>query len=377
MLRTRYLIASLLRNSRKTVAVPSAPPQERASSGFDWRHASAPFALTVAAAFLLLHTQAVSGQSGQEGPELLVANQGDHTMGIVDPRSGQQVAAIPEQDKVVHGHEVIASPDGRTAYLPMYGNVGVGHAGADGTEMLVIDIPDRKITGKVDFGHGVRPHCPIINPADGMLYVTTELDDTVSIIDPKTLKIVGTVPTGQKESHMLVISSDGRRGYTANVGPGTVSVLDLQGRKTVAVIKISGETQRISISPDNKMVFTADQNQPRLAVIDTASNTVKTWVSLPASGYGTAPTKDGRYLLVAVPKTNQVSVVDLKTLEVVRNVDVAPSPQEVLVRPDGKFAYVSCNKSGQIAEIDLSTWKVQKMIKAGAGADGLAWASAT
>ena len=88
----------------------------------------------------------------------------------------------------------------------------------------------------VDFGHGVRPHCPVYDRASGMLYVTTELDQTVTIIDPQTLKIVGTVPTGQKESHMLVISRDGRFGYTSNVGAGSVSVLDLHARKTVAII---------------------------------------------------------------------------------------------------------------------------------------------
>ena len=331
-------------------------------------------ALPLVAAFMLLHSRVVTGKNVQS-PEILVANQGDHTMGIVDPRSGEQIAVVDEQNKAIHGHEVIASPDGTIAYMPMYGNVGVGRAGLNGSEMLVINIPERKIISKVDFGHGVRPHCPIFNPVDGMLYVTTELDDTVTVINPKTLKIVGTIPTGQKESHMLAISSDGRRGYTANVGPGTVSVLDLQARKTLAIIKISDETQRISISRDNKMVFTADQKQPRLAVIDTASNKVKSWVALPASGYGTAPTLDGRYLLVAVPKTNQVAVVDLKSLEVVRKIDVAPHPQEVLIRPDDKVAYVSCNSAGEIAAIDLTTWKVQKLIKAGAGADGLAWAS--
>ena len=79
------------------------------------------------------------------------------------------------------------------------------------------------------FGHGVRPHLPVFGPKDGMLYVTTELDQSITIIDPKTLKIVGSIPTGQPESHMLAISHDGRRGYTANVGPGTVSVLDMTG----------------------------------------------------------------------------------------------------------------------------------------------------
>jgi YVTN family beta-propeller protein len=111
--------------------------------------------------------------------------------------------------------------------VPIYGSSGVGKPGTDGREMVVIDIPSRKVTGKVDFGHGVRPHCPVYDRASGMLYVTTELDQTVTIIDPKTLKIVGTVPTGQKESHMLVISRDGKRGYTSNVGAGSVSVLDM------------------------------------------------------------------------------------------------------------------------------------------------------
>lgn len=331
---------------------------------------------TIAFGSLLYAAPPRGTQEAKQNPELLVANQGDHTVGIIDPATDAQIAAVPEQDDQIHAHEVIASPDGRTAYAPMYGNVGVGHAGLNGREMLVIDIPTHKVINKVDFGHGVRPHCPKIGPIDKLLYVTTELDNTVTIIDPNSLKIIGTIPTGQKESHMLAISSDGRRGYTANVGPGTVSVLDLQARKTIAVIPVSSSTQRISISRDNSMVFTSDQAQPRLAVIDTASNSIKTWVPLPAFGYGTASTIDGRYLLVAVPKTHQVAVVDLGSMKVVRTLDVSPSPQEVLVRPDGKIAYVSCNKSGEIAVIDLSTWKVEAPIKAGRGADGLAWASA-
>ena len=98
--------------------------------------------------------------------------------------------------------------------------------------MVVIDIAAGKVVGNLDFGHEVRPHLPVFGPKDGLLYVTTELDQAVTIVDPKTLKMVGSIPTGQPESHMLAISHDGRRGYTANVGPGTVSVLDMQARKT-------------------------------------------------------------------------------------------------------------------------------------------------
>jgi YVTN family beta-propeller protein len=316
---------------------------------------------------------AAAGSAGTS-PSLLVVNQGDKNLSIVDPATDQQVATVSENETDVHGHEIIASPDGRKAYVPIYGSVGVGKPGIDGQKLLVIDIPARKVVGNIDFGHGVRPHCPVYDARRNVLYVTTELDQTVSIIDPKTLKIVGTIPTGQKESHMLVLSHDGRFGYTANVGAGTVSVLDLAKRRLVKVIPISAETQRISISEDDRMVFTSDQTKPQLAVIDTSTNKVKAWVPLETTGYGTAPTKDGRWLLVTMPAAKKVAIVDLSTLKVVRTIDVPPTPQEVLMRPDGKVAYVSCNKSGQVAVIDLSQWKVHALITTGRGADGLAWA---
>jgi YVTN family beta-propeller protein len=308
-------------------------------------------------------------------PMLVATNQGDRDLSIIDPVATKQVATVPEGG--ITGHEVATSPDGRTAYVPIYGNSGVGKPGTDGHEMVVIDIPSRTVTGKVDFGHAVRPHCPVYDRASGLLYVTTELDQTVTIIDPKTLKIVGTVPTGAKESHMLVISRDGHWGYTSNVGAGSVSVLDLKGRKTVAVIPISSESQRIAISNDDKMVFTSDQTKPQMAVIDTATNKIKTWVQLPGVGYGTSPTPDGKLLLVVIPKSNQLAAVDLATLQVVHTVTVAEDPVKVLASPDGKVAYVSCSKSKQIAVVDLAQWKVNTLIDAGAGVDGLAWAAPT
>src|ERR1700733_6376688 len=147
--------------------------------------------------------------------------------------------------------------------------------------MLVIDLPSRSIVGDIEFGHGVRPHLPVLDPVSGLLYVTTELDKSVTVVDPRTRKIVGAVPTGQEESHMLALSHDGRLGYTANVGPGTVSVLDMVGRKTLAVIPVATEVQRIAISNDDKLVFTSDQEKPQLVAIDTATNKVKTLVPLP------------------------------------------------------------------------------------------------
>jgi YVTN family beta-propeller protein len=331
-------------------------------------HFLLPLLLTLAMSY---DSQSRPASSGKEW--LLAANKGEHTLGLIDPSAGRQLATVDVGG--VTGHEVIASPDGRLAYVPIYGNSGVGLPGTDGSTLAVIDIASRKVIGNVDFGHGVRPHCPLINPKDKLLYVTTEIDQAVTIIDPATLKVVGKVPTGTSESHMLAIAHDGRRGYTANVGPGSVSVLDLEGRKTITTIPVASKIQRIGISVDDRLVFTADQAKPQMAVIDTATNKLKTWVSLPAVGYGATPTPDGHWLVVPLRDGKQVAVIDLGSMKVAHTIDVPANPQEVLVSRDGGKAYVSCDASQKVAVIRTSDWTVEKLIDAGRGVDGLAWAA--
>jgi DNA-binding beta-propeller fold protein YncE len=313
-----------------------------------------------------------AASAGAQTGRLLVAQKGDRSLAIVDPAAGKVIANVAENG--ITGHEVAGSPDGRLAFVPIYGNSGVGKPGTDGNNIVVVDVAAHKLVGNIQFDHGVRPHCAVFGPKDGLLYVTTELDRAITIIDPKTLKIVGSIPTGQPESHMLALSHDGLRGYTANVGPGTVSVLDIKARKTLTIIPVSGNTQRIAISNDDRWVFTADQTQPRMAVIDTATNKVTNWVKIDGLGYGSAVTKDGRWLLVAVPDQNKVDVIDLRTMTLAHAVDVGKSPQEVLVGPDGKSAYVSCAGANEVAEIDLATWTLKRTIATGNVTDGLGWA---
>jgi YVTN family beta-propeller protein len=298
---------------------------------------------------------------------LLVVNQGDQSMSLVDPEAGVQIGKVKTNE--IRAHEVTASLDGRLAYLPIYGNSGVGKPGTDGSSVEIVDLEKQAVVGKIDVG-AVRPHWVKFGP-DGMLYVSAELDQAVDVLDPQQQKKVGSIPTGQPESHMVVISHDGRRAYTANVDAGTVSVLDLEARKTIKVIHVADVVQRISISQDGRWVFTADQKRPRLAVIDTATNEISSWIDLPAIAYGTAATLDGKWLLVTLQTANQVAVVDLSQMKVARTVPVGADPVQILVRPG--TAYVSCTKDGNVAVLNLENWKVEEMIATGPGADGLAW----
>src|SRR5712664_4907739 len=74
------------------------------------------------------------------GGLLVVANQKEHTVLVVDPDNRRELAKISVG---VNGHEVTVSNDGRFAYVPIYGNSGVGRPGTDGSTIDVIDLQER------------------------------------------------------------------------------------------------------------------------------------------------------------------------------------------------------------------------------------------
>src|SRR6266404_7125009 len=115
-------------------------------------------ALIVASFSLLVFLVAKSGNSAPPSSGLLVvANQKEHTLLLVDPYSRHELAKISVG---VNGHEVAVSPDARFAYVPIYGNSGVGRPGTDGATIDIIDLQQHKLASTIDLGKPLRPHQP-------------------------------------------------------------------------------------------------------------------------------------------------------------------------------------------------------------------------
>lgn len=300
---------------------------------------------------------------------LLVANQFEHTLLIIDPDSRKTMAKVGVD---INGHEVIASPDGKYAYVPIYGNSGVGKPGTDGSTVEVIDIAAGRAIHIIDLGKPVRPHCVKFG-ADGLLYISAELAKAVDVVDPNTRKVMAEIPTGQVDSHMFVVTPDGSRAYTANVFAGNVSVLDLRKHSLLTTIPVAGEIQRISISPDGRKVYTHDQEKPRIAVIDAATNAISTWWTVPSIVYSSAPTPDGHWL-IANALAGKIFVLDTSSGKLAHSYDIPAASGEVLVLPDGSRAFVSCPQAGTIEVLNLKTWQLESPIQLTKGVDGLAFA---
>jgi len=301
---------------------------------------------------------------------LLVVCKGDQALEVIDLASGTTTARITASGFTPH--EVAATPDGIRAYLPIYSDVFLGQPGTDGRHIDVIDLVGMRVADGIPIEFASRPHCAAVG-RDGLLYVGTELDESVSVFDPSSRARIGRLPTGRPQSHMFTLSPDGSRAYTANVDTGSVSIIDVATESLVQVIEVAGVINRISVTSDGSTLFCADQEQSRLAVIDVATTDVR-WIDLPSRAFGTAATPDGGSLIIALRGASQIGVIDLASRRLVAQIDVPSYPQEIVLHPDGSHAYSACDAARQVVEVDLTRTEVSRTFATGADADGMCWA---
>jgi DNA-binding beta-propeller fold protein YncE len=119
-------------------------------------------------------------------------NKSEHTASLIDPDSGKTLAKLP----VGRGpHEVIVSPDGRTAFVSNFGPYGICPAGdtmckTPGNTITVLDLAERKVRRHTTTGTNKGQHGSVISRDGKHVWVTSETPKSLLEIDAATGKIV-------------------------------------------------------------------------------------------------------------------------------------------------------------------------------------------
>src|SRR5206468_4476484 len=155
---------------------------------------------------------------------IVASNMRDNTATVIDASSGKVVATLPTGEAP---HEVATTHDGRWAVVSNYGT-----RERPGNSITVIDVAHAAVARTIDLGEYRRPHGMAFFPGDTLLAVTSEASRAVLLVDFRTGKLVGTVPTGQRASHMLAMSSSANELFTTNIADNSISQLDEANRAT-------------------------------------------------------------------------------------------------------------------------------------------------
>jgi YVTN family beta-propeller protein len=335
--------------------------------------------LTIAALALMMligpgEGPPVLAQAGQTAaatkvaPMLLVLNKAEGSLAIVDPVALKVVARVATGEGP---HEVVASADGRTAYVSNYG------AEKPGNSISVIDLAARKEVKRVDLGPLMRPHG--LAERDGKLFFTAEVSRVVARLDPSTGQVDWLVGTGQNVCHMLVHHPTRKVIYTANILSDTVSVIELDKPQQpgppprITTINVGSQPEGIDVSPDGRELWVGTRADGGVSIIDTETNKIKETIKPGGMPIRVKFTPDGKYVLISSPTTGDLAVFDAATRKELKRFPVGEAAVGIVVASDSRRAYVASMAAGKVTAINLENMTVAGSVETGQAPDGLAW----
>jgi YVTN family beta-propeller protein len=299
---------------------------------------------------------------------LLALSKSDHILAIIDPVTLKVIARVPVG---ADPHEVIASADGKTAYVSIYG-------GGSLHELSVIDLVAQKPLPTIDTRPLMGPHG--LTFADGKVWFSAEGSKAVGRYDPATNKFDWAMGTGENRTHMIYVTGDGKKVYTTNVSAGTVSILeDIKSGSSYkewvqTVIPVAKGSEGFDVSPDGRELWTAGSDDGTISIIDIAAKQVRDKIDAKAVGANRLKfTPDGKRVLVTSLKIGDLFIYDAASHQELKRLNIGHGAAGILVDDDGSRAFIGCTGDNYVAVINLKTLEVTGHIDI-RGADGLAWA---
>lgn len=317
---------------------------------------------------------------------LLVLEKNGAQLDIIDPVSLRIVAKLPAgQDP----HEVIASADGKVAYISNYGGLN-----SPLHMITVVDLVAQKVLPAIDLGplHGAHG----LSFAGGELYFTAEPNKVIGRYDPASRKVDWVMGTGQDRTHMIWVARSLDRIVTSNVNSGTVSIIEpgvqpgtagSGNQKTWEVTNVPAGrgSEGFDVSPDGKQIWTANAQDGTVTIIDFATKKPIQTVPISVKRANRLKfTPNGKYVLVSggvgrpgtAPSAPAVSLVvlDAATRKEVKQLALGGNAAGILMDPAGGRAFVAVSGGNKVVVVDLNRLSVTNEISPVGQPDGMAWA---
>jgi len=297
---------------------------------------------------------------------LLVLSKGDLTLSIVDPSTLKVIAHMPSGPDP---HEVIASADGKTAYISNYGG-GAYHT------ITVVDLIAPKTTGTIDLGALNGPHGLMF--VGGKLWFTAEGAKVVGSYDPATKQIDLVLGTGQNRTHMVYVTEDLKRIVTSDVASATMTIIDKsaggRGGPNWEETHVAVGRGAEGFDVRGMELWAANAQDGTISILDLAQKKVTQTLDAHVNSANRLKfTTDGKLALVSVLNGPDLSIFDVASRTLKKKIPIGHGAAGIEMSPDGSRAFVACTPDSYVVVVDLKSLKETAHIDAGKNPDGMAW----
>ncbi len=272
-----------------------------------------------------------------DGSKMYVINSSNNTVSIVDIATNQ-VTGIVSNGNFLGPISIALTPDGTKAYVTNLSNSTVS----------VIDVTTDTVTGLVLNPNFNLPNDVAFAPDGSKAYVVN-IGGTVSIIDPSTDTVIGSVTGVFNTPAHIAFTPDGTKAYVTTPGDDTVTIVNV-ATDTVSGIVANGNfdiPSMVVVTPNGTRAYVSNTDNSTVSVIDVATDTA---IGIITGGtfntqVGLAVTHDSSFLYISDSTTSRVFFASTATNAVVGAVSeptvMFNNPTFISITPDDQYAYVS------------------------------------
>lgn len=309
--------------------------------------------------FMILLAAMLAAVPETTEPMLVVANKHDDTLSFIGLASLEVMESIPTGP---NPHEMAITPDQRFMYLSNYA--------PPGNTISVIDLVQRKHIKQIPTGDYTRIHGATMAPDGKHAYFTAGQSGFVVEVDTATHEVTRGIPTHGTISHMVLVSPDGARLYTANITSENVSVIDRASGELLTQVPCGPGVEGMAFTPDGKQLWALNQTGGSITIIDTATHAPLETFACPGMPVRIHFTEDGtRAYIPGWIEEGVLIVLDVAARKEVARVRVGRFAIGIVLSPDGKRAFVGCEHNDGVHVVNIETLTVEKVIATGNGPD--------
>ncbi len=196
--------------------------------------------------------------------------------------------------------------------------------------------------------------------------------DSVTVIDPRTFRVVGHFPAGRLPQHVTP-SWDLRTLWVDASGSGQLIPIDPRTARPGRPVAVDAP-YNLYFTPDGSAAVVMAERLDRIELLDPHTMAPRRSVPVPCEGVNHADfSADGSYFLATCEFSGDVLKYRTGSMRLVGRLGLGANamPQDVRLGPDGRTFYVASLNDAGLVTIDGATMRPTGIIHTGAGAHGV------